>query len=510
MRPHSYETALRFQSKNDLGPNSNIMDTSPNNIRYPLSMLWLLTACSPAVIDSLDSDDTPSNIDSAESTDSGSIVYEDDGTFRSTLPIVRIDTRDVQVDHDELWDDDGRAWTTVDVAFIDTDSTGHSQWTAPPSFDGQAGLHIRGNSSAWEYEKKSYALETRDSSNEDLDVSLLGLPEEEDWILHGPFSDKTLMRNVLMYDWSRSIGRYAARTRFVELFIEADGEDLGEEDYHGVYVLMEKIKRDKNRVDISKIDAKDNAEPDISGGYLFKRDWLEEPEAIVRTDLYGDQILLIDPDPDQVTDLQLEWITDYLNGFEAALAGEQFEDPDIGYAAWIDVDSFIDHMLLVELGRNVDGYVLSTWLYKDRESKLSMGPVWDYNGALGNADYFESWDPEGWHYQNPEFPADNPRGFRWYERLLEDPNFRTKRAERWAEHRLEALSNDSLMESIDAYANLLQNPAERNFERWEILGEYVWPNDWGYSDRHSHADEVDYLKTWILQRVAWMDDAVQQ
>ena len=139
-----------------------------------------------------------------------------------------------------------------------------------------------------------------------------------------------------------------------------------------------------------------------------------------------------------------------------------------------------------------------------------MGPIWDYNGALGNADYFESWDPEGWHYENPEFPADNPRGFRWYARLLEDPAFCDRLAERWATHRSGALSNDNLLADIDAYAALLEAPAARNFERWDILGEYVWPNDEGHADRQSHSDEVAYLKDWLLARVAWLDDAVTE
>ncbi len=419
------------------------------------------------------------------------------------LPAVWIDTRGVDVDADELWDEEteGRTWTTVGLR-IDVDGGIH--------WDGQAGLHVRGNSSAEEYPKKSYALETRDTANEDLDVSLLGLPAEEDWVLHGPYADKTLMRNALIYRWSNSIGFYASRTVFVELWLEDGGDALDDGDYQGVYVLMEKIKRDEVRVDLADLDPEDLTEPDISGGYLLKRDWIEEgdPASFLRTPVYRDELVLVDPDGTEITAEQRSWLTDWFGQVETALDGPDFTDPETGYAAWLDVDSFIDHSLIAELGRSVDAYVLSTWLYKDREGPLTMGPVWDYNGGLGNADYFGAEDPEGWHYENEEFPADNPRGFAWYERLLEDPAFRASYAARWAELRQGPLATEVLLADIDAWEAKLAGPAARNFERWEVLGEYVWPNAGGFEERDSFAAEVAYLRDWVEARTAWMDEAL--
>jgi hypothetical protein len=139
-----------------------------------------------------------------------------------------------------------------------------------------------------------------------------------------------------------------------------------------------------------------------------------------------------------------------------------------------------------------------------------MGPIWDYNGALGNADYFEAWEPEGWHFNNSEFPTDNSWAFRWYTRLLQDENFRTPRAARWAELRQGKLSIERLHGDIDATASLLSEAAGRNFEVWEVLGEYVWPNDFGAEDRQTYQSEVDYLKSWIAARVEWMDEAVPE
>jgi hypothetical protein len=275
------------------------------------------------------------------------------------------------------------------------------------------------------------------------------------------------MRNHLMFGWSRAIGRYAPRTYFVELYME-DGQ-RGDDPYRGVYVLTEKIKRDKNRVAMEKLSPEDQMSPEVEGGYLLRRDWLEGHEVITR--LYGDEIALETPKPDLVTDAQRSYIEDYLNSFEAALERE-----DGSSAEFIDLDSFADHMMMMELSRNVDAYVLSTFMHKDRGGLLTMGPVWDFNGSLGNADYFESFETQGWHYENPEFPADNPSGFRWYERLLEDPAFQERISARWTMFRQGPWSDEALVRDIDAAAALLSEVQVRNFQRWPVLGERVWPN----------------------------------
>jgi hypothetical protein len=340
-------------------------------------------------------------------------------------------------------------------------------------YEGRAGIHVRGNTSR-DFDKKSYALETWDANDEDLNVSLLGLPAEEDWVLQGPFSDKTLIRNHLIYTLSRDIGRYAARTRFVELEINSE--------YRGVYVLMEKIKRDDARMTLP------------SGAVLLKRDWVEGGDRFIQTTSCRD-------------DLKVEW-PDAVDDVVARLDAVEAELL-VGDFSFIDLNSFADHMLIVELGRNVDGYVLSTWITLSEDNVLGMGPVWDYNGALGNASYFEAWMPEGWHYENPEFPGDNPRGFCWYEILLRNASFLELRRERWQMHRAGAWSDAAIEARIDEAVAVLEPAVDRNFERWPILGEVVWPNDLGAQNRTTFIEEVTYLKSWIRERTAWMDLALQ-
>ncbi|MBA4810783.1 MAG: CotH kinase family protein [Acidimicrobiales bacterium] len=385
-----------------------------------------------------------------------------DESTDALLPIAQISIiLDGAINPDEL--PYQREWMPASMMVIADDGIAHQ---------GRVGLHVRGNTSR-DFDKKSYAFETWDENDEDLDVTLLGLPAEEDWVLQGPFSDKTLIRNHLIYQLSRDIGRYAARTRFVELEINGD--------YRGVYVLMEKIKRDDVRV----------ALPD--GAALLKRDWVEGGEKFIQTTACQDE-------------LKVEWSDDIdeivtrLDSIEAELLIGDFSSVDLG--------SFIDHMLLVEIGRNVDGYVLSTWITLSENDVLGMGPVWDYNGALGNASYFRAWETNGWHYQNPEFPGDNPNGFCWYEVLLENPEFLNLRRERWQIHRAGPWSDAAIEARIDGAIAVLEPAIERNFERWPLLGEVIWPNDLGAEDRTTYVDEVSYLKSWIKQRMGWMDLAL--
>ena len=418
----------------------------------------------------------------------------------SELPIVVLETWG-QPGIDDI--ERPRAHRPAYLVVIEPGDDGLARLDDPPTWAGRIGMHIRGNSTAEEYPKKQYKLELWDEFDRDLPRPMLGMPAEADWVLHAPYSDKTFMRNHLVYRWSNRVGRWAARTRFVEAMIDR-GDTLDARDYVGVYLWMDKVEIGPNRVDVTALEPEDADSSVLPGGYLLIRDWNHEGHAF-RTEIYRDAIAIEDPRPRDIIPEQRQWLVGYLAEFERALSGDDFADPQRGYARYIDVDAFIDHHLLVELARNVDGFVLSTYMHKDREGPLKMGPVWDYNGSLGNADYFDAWDPEGWHHENPEFPADNPQGYLWYERLFEDPAFIARYAERWRELRAGALATDALLADIDEAAALLQRPAARNFERWPILGRYVWPNDDGHGRRGSYDEEVDYLRQWLLARLAWMD-----
>jgi hypothetical protein len=380
--------------------------------------------------------------------------------------------------------------------FIDT-GRGRAYMTGQPDFAGYSALNVRGKSSEG-FAKKQYHLEIWDEDDRDTDASILGLPADSDWVLQGPYSDKSLMRNVLAYRWSNEIGQYAPRTRFIELFLTADST-VSMRDYVGVYVLMEKIKIAPGRVDITELRPSDNAEPEITGGYIVKKDKYDGGDISFRTST-GLTLIYDDPIGQDLTQQQKNWIGNFFDTFESVLYGPNFRDPTSGYAAFIDETSFIEHHIIVELCKNIDGFRLSTYMYKDRNGKLHMGPVWDYNLSLGNANYLQGWIPSGWYHQGIS-SGDYP----WWRRLFEDPLFRLHYADRWFAVRRDLFTTDRLLGMIDDYAALLEEPQARNFDRWSILGRYIWPN-WYIAD--TFQQEIGWMKGWLADRLTWMDGQV--
>lgn len=421
--------------------------------------------------------------------------------FTSNLPLILIDTFGYDINSEsDPWLP--RPFRPVLSMFIDNPDFGRTSTLGQPDYSGYSGMHVRGSSSSG-FPKKQYRFETWGEDGKDVNQALLGMPPESDWIIQGPFSDKTLMRNALVYMWSNAIGQYAPRVRFVEAFINFDGGITTYEDYVGVYLLLESVKRDPERVSIAKLNDTVNSEPEISGGYILKQDRVDDdPSNYFFSETYGNRLVYVYPKPEDLNQAQRDWIKGYVDEFETVLSGPGFADPLNGYAKYIDVPSFIDHLLLTEMARNVDGYRLSTYMYKDLGGKLSMGPAWDFNLALCNADYFHAFEVEGWQFAVPEFLADNPPFLAWYYRLLEDPAFVAQIEGRWHELRSGRFATNQLLLDIEANAALLDEAQGRNFLRWPILGQYVWPNQFV---GNTYREDVDFMKGWLAGRLAWMD-----
>jgi hypothetical protein len=410
-------------------------------------------------------------------------------SFSSPLPIAVIDTL-------------GKTVSTVDTpafgCFFDIGAEGRATVTGPTDFLGPAAINVRGKSSGG-FAKKQYHLETQDEQGRGKDVSILGFAPESDWVLQGMYSDKSLMRNVLPYQWSNELGRWATHTRFIELFLNSDDSAVTTSDYVGVYVFMEKIKVGPNRVDIASLGPGDNREPAISGGYIFAKDKLDTDDQTFGTSR-GLSLIFKDPDGPDLTQAQKDWIKNYVNAFEAALYGVNFMDPVHGYARYIDVGSFIDNHILVELTKNIDGFRLSTYYHKDRGGKLVMGPVWDYDLSLGNANYNDGWNATGW-YNRLLGDGDYP----YWRRLFEDPEFKLRYADRWFGLRRNLFATDRLLGIVESYATLLDEPAARNYGRWPTLGTYVWPN-WFIAK--TYREEIAWMQRWLADRLTWMDSQI--
>jgi uncharacterized MAPEG superfamily protein len=408
--------------------------------------------------------------------------------FTSNLPIIVLRTgrREIRKEH----------LTVAAAQFIDVAEDGRAALNGKPAHEGLVTLRRRGHSSL-DLPKASFTLHTVDERTNQVKVALLGLPKEEDWVLYAPFEDKSLIRDVLAYQLAAKMGHYAPRTRYVELFLRGDGGQVSMRDYAGVYVLIEKIKRGPERVNIAKLEPQHNAAPEITGGYIVKRDHGDNNDRRFHTQHGGGPYFFVSPNGRSVTSAQKNWLAGYFSAFEAALQGEDFDDPKTGYAAYLDVDSFIDAHWLIETGKNVDGFRYSAFLTKDRGGKIKTEPPWDWNRSFGNANYYGGWRTEGWYWTRLR-----PNEISWYRRLQEDPKFAERCAARWRELRRDVLDPQKINALIDAHAARLAEAQERNFKRWPVLGVAVTCN---HFVGNTYEEEVNWLKNWIKGRIAWID-----
>ena len=409
----------------------------------------------------------------------------------SNLPIMVIDTYGNQIPDEPRID--------AFMGIIDNDSGGNNLGDNYNGYNGQITIEKRGNSSQWN-DKTPYRFETVNEEGENNNVSLLGMPEENDWVLYAPWQDKSMIRNILTYKLSNDLGKYAPRAKLIELYLN--------DEYRGVYVLMEKIKRDANRVDISKLNPDEISGDDLTGGYILKFDWFFTGDNLGGFESYidGNIYNYHYPKPSDIVPEQENYIINYINDFETIMSSDQYADQSTGYPSILNVDSFVDFILLQELAKNVDAYRLSTYIFKDKESvdnRLTAGPVWDFNHGYGNCDYGETWEFTGWLLDyNPE--GGDQMSF-WWELIWQDEYFQNKISERYTELRSTVFSENHIYGVIDSLVNELGSSVDRNFSKWPILGTYIWPNYYVFD---TFEQEIDYLKSWISDRLNWMDSQI--
>ena len=382
-------------------------------------------------------------------------------------------------------------------------------------FNGSVGIERHGSTSQFLSDKKPYSVEIRDLAGQDSAVALLGLPKESDWVLVAPYSDKSLMRDAMIYQLAGSMMAWAPRTRFCEVVLNGD--------YLGVYVLTEKIKRDKNRVNITKSDLTATMGDALTGGYILKIDKSTGNLTGFSTG-FSSVYSNLASNPNNKTFFQYEYpslddikpahktyIQTAVGDMERAMSLGQpsFSDPSVGYPKYWDVASLVDFFIVNELARNVDGYRLSTYFYKDKNSldaKFKMGPVWDFNIGLGNADYCSGGNTSGWAVDfNTVCPGDNWGIPFWWRNLMADANFKKQIKARWIQLRTNQLSNVRVNGMIDSMSAVVNEAQVRNFKKWPILGRYIWPNAFIGS---TYGSEVSYLKGWLTNRIIWIDGQI--
>jgi hypothetical protein len=341
-------------------------------------------------------------------------------------------------------------------------------------FKGEMDIKGRGNSS-WSPPKKPYHIKLKDKSK------ILGMPADRDWLLIANYTDKTLLRNRVAFEIGKRVGLpFTPRNQFVEVVLNGD--------YVGNYLLTEQIEVEESRVNIKELAPTDDTPDRINGGYLLEVNARMDELHCWKTNR-GVRVCLKSPDELTTTE-QLAYIQQYLQDTEDALFGTSFDDVDNGYAKYINTESFVDWYLVNEVLKNNDAiFYASVFMFKDRDGKLTMGPIWDYDIGMGNINFNGSDNPEGFHIRNAG----------WITRLFKDPAFEEKFNNRWDELRSNELG--TIFDYIDQEAANLSVSQANNFRRWDIMNTWVWPNHDVFG---SYQGEVDYLKSWLELRLAWM------
>jgi len=405
--------------------------------------------------------------------------------FKSTLPVLVMDT---------LGSDRPTSLrsSSVQLAFYEP-VNGKTSLTNPPAMTTRGGFHVRGSTST-RMPQQPFAMQFVDEFNDEQHVAALGLPANSDWVLYAPTEyDPVMIHNPFIHQLSRDMGHYSPRTRFIEVFLVHHAGPVVARDYFGLYVLEEKIKVGKHRVAIDRLGPNDLKSPDVTGGYLLKFDRLGPDESGFWAG--GAPIVYVEPKepviklPQRLA--QRQYISSYLEEFGRVLRSPKWKDTIEGYRDYIDVDSWIDFHVLEVLSGNVDALHFSTFFYKPRGGKITFGPHWDFDRALGSTDERDS-DPRRWN-TGRFFHAP------WWGRLFTDVDFWQLWVDRWQDLRRTHFSETNLFGLIDGLADEVREAQPREVRRWGLE-----PRGGTYQS------EVNMMKEWLSARMDFIDQQLVQ
>ena len=341
------------------------------------------------------------------------------------------------------------------------------------------GIKVRGQSSA-KFPKPGYSIEVRDEKGEGMDVSLFGLPPADDWVLHGPYVDKSMMRNALAHWLFRQAGHYSPRTRHFDLYINGV--------YRGVYVLIEKIKRGKYRVNVSKLKETDISGDDVTGGYIWAFDktgtntggmGMEDINKEGFSTADGLNVIMHYPKKENLQTQQQAYLKKYLEDLENLFKNGKNGS---GYENYVDMTSALDYVLHEEVTNNSDSYWCSFFLHKPKDSKggkVTLGPAWDFNLAMSNGGGMGSTSTDGWQIENPQKQGQGGmmmmggglKAPNWLIGMWKDSHYQGELKKRWAELRSGVWHTKTMDVYLDSMKAYLTKAADRNFKRWPNLGQ---------------------------------------
>jgi hypothetical protein len=385
---------------------------------------------------------------------------------------------------------------------IINNTSGVNTPTDVPQFAGMTGVTFRGGTSL---NKKSYSIETWLSNGVSNDVSLLGMPVENDWVLIASHVDRSFVRNLLSYQLHANMGRYATRMKLCEVLVNNN--------YEGVYLFGEKLKKDTFRLDISKLDVLDVSGENLTGGYILKLDNGGGPgfNSLLQPPFAGTQqikFLYEYPNANDIVPVQKDYIKAYIDSFELAMNASNFQDTAQGWRRFASEGSFVDYMIIEEVSKNEEAYRINAYLFKDKSKKLRVGPMWNAEASWHNTAYCQGASDTGFCYNLGAVCSTEARLVPfWYSKLNTDSAFMQSLTCAYKSYRMSGGVLDtakifSFIDSVSAYANA-QGAIARNFAKWPIWQQPL--NNEPLPMAANHAQEIVAMKTFIKARLAWLD-----
>lgn len=417
----------------------------------------------------------------------------DEDTFSSHLPVVSIETGGVVIPGRP---EQGQHIKDIENSFIQADMRIYdregelNKLSSQPVLESKINIRVRGNSSRT-FDKVGYLFKFTDDAGMERKLEVMGMEKDSTWVLHGPYLDKTLMRNYMWYNLAGQIMEWAPDVRYCEVFLDHE--------YQGLYVMAEQISMGEGRIEMTKYDGKSNI-----SSYIVCAD-RESVNDVQYLDNFTSYALRINgklevkyPGALRITPELTEYISRDFSRFEKALYSFDYDTARYGYQNYIDVDSFVDYFIINEVTQNTDAGLYSTYFYKDVSGKLKMC-VWDFNNCCDN--YIEDQTPmAGFFMQNRP----------WYFMLCKDEAFMEKVITRYHQLRKGILSEEAVESYIAGVQSYLGPAIERNFEKWGYS--FLPEKDLLYEDERkigSYEAAVEQYETRLVRRMRWMDEHIE-
>lgn len=422
--------------------------------------------------------------------------------FKSHLPVVIIDVDQSNIKADSVWNEEKGYMTSSEIdpfaygsmTIVDNENR-INKLNDTPAMTSDIKIRLRGNSSLL-FDKKQYLIKLIDENREKDPKNVFKMGEEWEWVLNISMADKSLLRNYMCMNIASEIMPNISDVKYCEvLFKNNDSYE-----YKGVYLLMESVKRDVNRVNISEYN-----ENHSKFSYLIRRDRYDDNGIMLNNygrvnDLASGYLEVKYPNKDDISKENIKKIEMEISEFEKAIYSNERQEY-FRYSEFIDVKSFIDYFIINEFFANYDSGFHSEYFYKNSNGKLAVGPVWDFDRAMDNFNPSPvKMDSTAMH--------DAP----WFRQLLRDEKFVEELIERYHELRKTVLSEKFLYKYIDDTIDFIGESRNRDWQRWSYF--YEDPNvtdEAGVEVANvviTYDQEISKMKDFIRNHGGWMDENI--